>query len=110
MLEENIITMCVRELGYDRLSSFSYKAIWSTTEVEHFLFFSPYATPKVFLTADFGLRNADAQSFGARSVQVYGGEAYHLVAQDERKQCYMRFPLGKLAGWNPRWSLNLSRI
>src|SRR5262249_16045264 len=32
------------------------------------------------------------------------------VAQDERKQCYMRFPLGKLAGWNPRWSLNLSRM
>src|SRR5437773_2362930 len=106
MSREVAITTCLRELGYECLSPLSLQAIWSTAEVEHFLFFSTYGPSKSFLTVDFGLRNADAQSFGASSIQTYGGEAYHLVAQDERKQCYMRFPLGKLAGWNPRWSLD----
>jgi hypothetical protein len=110
MLKEKTITSIVGEQEYARLKRFSYRAIWSTADVEHFLFFSTYGNPRAFLTADFGMRNVDAQNFSVKSIQAYGGEAYHFVARDARNQCYMRFPLGKLAGWTPRWSLNFLKM
>jgi hypothetical protein len=110
MLKERTITSIVGEQEYARLKRFSYKANWSTPDVEHFLFFSTYGNPRAFLTADFGVRNVDAQNFSVKSIQAYGGGAYHLVARDESNQCYMRFPLGKLAGWAPRWSLTFSKM
>jgi hypothetical protein len=110
MLKENIINATVREFEYARVNGYSYRAMWSTPEVEHFLFFSTYGTPEAFLTADFGIKNSDAQTFGAKCVQVYGGKAYEHIGEDEKRQCYMRFPLGKLAGWDGRWSLNVSKM
>jgi hypothetical protein len=105
MPNETLVTAALAEFGYARLKRLVYKASWSVHEIEHFLFFSLYGKPKVFLTSDFGVRNTGAQAFGTRSVEAYGGEVYRCIGQEEREQCYMRFPLGKLAGWKPRWSL-----
>ncbi|SRR5258708_6099940 len=108
MLREKTITLGLKELGYVRCGRFVYKAGWSTSEVEHYLYFSTYGTPKEFLTGDFGVRNEAAQLFGVKCIQAYGGAIYHLLEGDEPTHCYMRFPLGKIAGWNPRWSLAIS--
>jgi hypothetical protein len=108
VLTEKSIAAGLREIGYARAKPLVYKATWSAPEVEHFLFFTLYGTPKEFLAGDFGVRNCNAQAFGVRCAQAYGGEAYRLVGQEEGQRCYMRFPLGKLAGWKPRWSLTVS--
>jgi len=108
MLKEKAITLGLKELGYIRCKRFIYKAGWSVPDVEHYLYFSMYGSPREFLAGDFGLRNEAAQSFGIKCVRAYGGAIYQFGAQDEPIQCYMRFPLGKIAGWNPRWSLTLS--
>ncbi|MBR1120784.1 hypothetical protein JQ628_04590 [Bradyrhizobium lablabi] len=108
MLKEKTITLRLKELGYLRCGRFIYKASWSAPDVEHYLYFSTYGSPKEFLAGDFGVRNEAAQSFGVKCVRAYGGAIYRLVEQDEPMRCYMRFPLGKIAGWSPRWSLTLS--
>jgi hypothetical protein len=108
MLKEKTITLGLQELGYVRCGKFVYKAGWGTPDVEHYLYFSMYGTPKEFLAGDFGVRNVAAQSFGVKCIRAYGGAIYQFVEADEPMRCYMRFPLGKVAGWNPRWSLTLS--
>jgi hypothetical protein len=42
MFDEQSITPGLAELGYLRLKKLTYKAPWSLTDVEHFLFFSLY--------------------------------------------------------------------
>jgi hypothetical protein len=108
MLKEKAITLGLKELGYVRCGKFIYRTGWSTPDVEHYLYFSMYGTPKEFLAGDFGVRNEAAQSFGVKCVRAYGGALYQFVEVDKPMQCYMRFPLGKVAGWYPRWSLTLS--
>ena len=110
MLKEKRITLGLEELGYVRCGRFIYKAAWSTPDAEHYLYFSMYGAPREFLSGDFAIRNEAAQSFGVRCVRTYGGALYQLVEEDEPTRCYMRFPLGKVAGWNPRWSLTLSTL
>jgi|GraSoi2013_100cm_1033763.scaffolds.fasta_scaffold42341_3 hypothetical protein len=108
MLKEKTITLGLTELGYVRCGRFVYKAGWSTPDVEHYLYFSTYGTPREFLTADFGVRNEAAQLFGVKCIQAYGGAVYDFLEENEPTHSYMRFPLGKIAGWNPRWSLTIS--
>lgn len=108
MLKEATIARALKGFGYVRCGRFEYRAAWSTPDAEHFLFFSMYGTPREFLAADFGIRNVAAQTFGVKCVRAYGGAVYQLVEQNEPNRCYMRFPLGKQAGWEPRWSLSLS--
>jgi hypothetical protein len=40
MFDEKSIAPGLAELGYLRLKKLTYKASWSLTDVEHFLFFS----------------------------------------------------------------------
>ncbi len=110
MLYEVQINDALSELGYRRLRRFAYKALWSTPDVEHFLYFSVYGRPREFLTADFGLRNEQAQAFAFKSVQAYGGELYQLARHDVSSHCSMRFSLGQLASWHPRASLHLPEM
>jgi hypothetical protein len=48
MFDEKSIILGLAELGYLRLKKLTYKASWSSTEVEHFLFFSPYGSGNYF--------------------------------------------------------------
>jgi hypothetical protein len=110
MLDETPIKEALSDIGYRRLKRFVYKATWSTHAVEHFLYFSLYGKPKEYLTADFGLRNEQAQAFGFKSVRAYGGELYQLARHDVRTHCAMIFSLGRLALWKPRSSLYLPSL
>lgn len=110
MLKESVITNAVAELKYERIKRFTYRAIWSTSDVEHLLFFSLWGTPKNFLAADFGVRNKSAEAFGTECVHAFGGPIYQLMKNDEETDCFMKFSLGKLARWEPRSSLKVREV
>ena len=108
--EETSVKEAMAEAGYERLKRYVYRAKWSTSEVEHFVYFQLYGTPKEYLAADFGLRNRQAEVFANKSIQAYGGDIYQLLRYDERSDCSMRFSLGQLASWGIRSSLKISAM
>jgi hypothetical protein len=107
---EALVSRTLKDLGYQRVKRHVYRALWGSTEVEHFLYFSIWGTPKHFMAADFGLRNSRAEAFGVRSILTHGGELYRLMKHDETNDCTIKFSLGKLAGWEPRSSIYLPDV
>jgi hypothetical protein len=107
MFDEKSITPGLAELGYLRLKKRTYKASWSSTEVEHFLFLSLYGGGNYFV-CEFGIRNPPAERFAVECLKSFGGPLFQTLRFDPRFDCHMRFSLGGLAGWGPRWSLKLS--
>ena len=97
-------------LQYVPVGDFSYKSLWGEKNVEHFLYFSAYGAPKQFLSADFGLRNREAEQFSVDLIKEIGGKLYRTWRHNAKRDCSMRFPFGKLAGWAPRWSIDVLRI
>jgi hypothetical protein len=84
-------------VGFDRLSEYIYRASWSTTEVEHFLYFG--ADSRQYFTAEFGLRNLKAEEFGVESMVKYGHQNFRLwqMQRDPATACSMMFSLGTLS-------------
>jgi hypothetical protein len=74
------------------------------------MYFSLYGTPKDFLTADFGLKNREAEMFAIGEIKKYGGVSYHVLRYDERIDTFMRFSLGTLASWGLRESITISAM
>ena len=107
MFDEKSITSGLAELGYRRLKKRTYKASWSSADVEHFLFFSLHSGGRYF-SCDFGIRNPPAERFALECVKLYGGPAFQSIRFDPRDGCSMRFSLGGLARWGTRWSLTIS--
>src|SRR5712664_314791 len=110
VLEKPSLTAAMADVGYEYLKRHVYRAEWSTPEVEHFVYFQLYGTPKEYLAADFGIRNKEAESFAIRSIKAYGGDIYRLLRHDDRRDCSMRFSLGQLATWGIRSSLKISAV
>jgi hypothetical protein len=106
-IDENVISRPLADLGYKRVKRYVYRALWSSEDVEHFLYFSTWGAPKDYLTTYFGLRNPRAELFGVRSILAYGGHLYRLMRRDAGTDCCMKFSLGMLAGWQPRASIYL---
>ena len=109
MLDENVLVTALNAVQYERIAQLIYKANWSTPEVEHFLFFSVHGSPEQFLNAHFGFRNPAAQDFSFRSILKYGGEAFRLLKQDSRTDCFLRFSFHRLQPTR-RWSLHISEF
>jgi hypothetical protein len=104
------LTSAMATIGYLPMEPCVYRAEWSTPQVEHFIYILFYGEPKAYLTADFGLRNGDAQAFALRSIRKFGGELYQLMRHDEPSHNPMRFSLGRFLSWGPRGSLKISTI
>lgn len=105
MFDEKFINNTLSDLGYKRMRRFTYKALWSTPEVEHFLYLQLYGTPNNVLTAGFGFRNLPAELFSFRSIRTYGGDLGCLIRHDQRFDCFMNFGFGRLKSPANRWSL-----
>jgi hypothetical protein len=108
MFDEPALASALAEAGYRRVRRHVYRAEWST-EVEHFIYFQLYGTPKDYLGADFGIRNKQAEIFAIRSLQAYGGPLERLLRPDYRNGCFMRFPLSD-ESWGLRSSLTISSM
>jgi hypothetical protein len=111
MFDERSVTAALADVGYRRLKRNIYRADWST-DVEHFLYFQLYGTPRDYLTADFGVRTKDAEIFAHRAIQAYGPDIHRLVPSyfDERTDCSMIFSFSLLASWGTRSSLRISSM
>jgi hypothetical protein len=110
MFDERPLKSAMAELGYKRLKRYVYSADWSTSDVEHFMYYSLYGTPKDFITADFGVRNKEAEIFAIGAIKRYGGDLYQLLRYDEKSDTFMRFSLGTLASWGLRSSIKISSM
>jgi hypothetical protein len=109
MFDERSMASGLAELGYLRLKKQVYRASWSSTDVEHFLFLSLYGGGNYF-TCEFGLRNAAAERFAVECLRLFGGPVFRDVRFDPRFDCRMRFSLGALAGWPSRSSLLITAM
>jgi hypothetical protein len=110
MLDERSLSTAMANLGYQWLKRHVYRADWSTSDVEHFMYFSLYGTPEDFVTADFGVRNREAEIFALGAIKIYGGNLYQLLQYNEETDTFMRFSLGTLASWGLRSSLRISTM
>jgi len=107
MFDEKPMTSGLAELGYLRLKKRTYKASWSSEDVEHFLFLSLHSGRHYF-TCDFGIRNPPAERFALECLKLHGGPFFQTIRFDPRYGCSMRFSLGRLAGWGFRSTLTIS--
>ncbi|WP_041536002.1 hypothetical protein [Parvibaculum lavamentivorans] len=96
VFEDTLIQKELAVIGYDRLRKSVYRATWSTAEVEHFLYFGQDS--RQYFTAQFGLRNPDAQKFGIEAMVKYGHPNFQLWAKerDVVVECSMTFHFASL--------------
>ena len=107
MFDEKSITPGLSELGYVRLKRLTYKASWSSTDVEHFLFASVFGGGDRFL-CDFEIRNPGAERFARECLKLFSAPGLREFRFSPRYDCSNRFPLGKWAGWSIGWTLTIS--
>ena len=96
MFEDKLMQRELAAVGYDRLRKFIYRASWSTAAVEHFLYFGKDS--RQYFTAEFGLRNPDADQFGVETMVKYGHHPnFQLWARErDATTCSMTFDFGRL--------------
>jgi hypothetical protein len=108
---EDLLTKALAPLGYRRVDKLTYRADWSTIEVEHTLWFDSYGNPKVYLTGDAGLRNKEAEAFAQQCRQRYGSKIGLRCRRESGKVdppwfCPMHFSIGRMFDWSIRSSLD----
>jgi hypothetical protein len=108
MLDRTHMAELLGSLGFKKIGRNVFKRTSSTAEVEHFFYAYPWGLRGEYLSADFGVRNPQAESFSIDCIRKFGGEGFSVLKHDARLDCKMRFPFGKVAGWQPRWSLDTS--
>jgi hypothetical protein len=79
MFDEKSLTPGLSELGYVRLKRLTYKASWSSTDVEHLLFASLFGGGNYFL-CDFGIRNLGAEQFALECLKLFSAPASVMSA------------------------------
>jgi hypothetical protein len=96
MFEDKLMQRELAAIGYDRFRKYIYRASWSTADVEHFLYFGKDS--RQYFTAEFGLRNPDADRFGVETMVKYGHPNHQLWLRerDAATACSMTFEFGRL--------------
>jgi hypothetical protein len=88
--------------GYECVGEGVYRALWSTLDVEHFIYIfgdlGDLDDPerRDTLTGDFGIRNQVAEAFSCNAIHAYGGEIFRLFKCAEPTSCAMRFSFARL--------------
>ncbi len=108
---DDLLTKALAPARYRRVEKLTYRANWSTDDVEQFLLFDTYGNPKQFLTGNVGLRNAKAETFADQCQQRYACKTYFQCMPKGGYVyppffCPMHFSIGSLFGWGARGSLD----
>jgi hypothetical protein len=101
-LIEASVNPVLLDVGYERVDEGVYRALWSTLDVEDFIYI--FGDVRDFddikrrdtLTGDFGIRNPVAESFSCNAIHAYGGEIFRLFKCAEPTSCAMRFSFARL--------------
>lgn len=104
----NAVERAMSSLDYSKLDGLVFRTAAADSKVEHHLVFDLWGERERFLTGQFGMKYAPAEAFAAQCVLLYGGPLYQLMELDDPNHCSMKFPIGSLAKWTPRESLDLS--
>jgi hypothetical protein len=98
------------QLGYQHVEGSDYRARWSNSEVEHFIYLVPSraGSPP---GAKFGLRNLCADRFAAKCVVRHGWSVFHTAFQGRKESgSFMQFSFARFElFWNRR-SIPLGRL
>jgi hypothetical protein len=90
-------------LGYQPVEGRDYRASWSNSEVEHFIYLlsSRAGSPP---GASFGLRNLRADRFAAKCIIRHGWSFFHTVNEGRKEtDCFMQFSFARFElFWNRR--------
>ena len=110
---DDVLAEALAPIGYARVDKLTYRAEWSTPDVEQILWFDTYGNPKEFLVGDAGLRNANAEAFARQCQQRYASPLIlQCLNQESGKRspwlCPLHFSVGSLLRWGLRSSLNLA--
>jgi hypothetical protein len=91
VFDDAFMQMNLAAVGYICLSKNVYRASWSTAEVEHFLYFG--TDSRRYFTAEFGLRNPEAEEFGIEAIAKYGHPNFQLWQREQNSatECSMTF-------------------
>ena len=96
---DDLLTAALADVGYKRIAKLAYRADWSTTDVEHILSFETQGTPKIFMFASAGLRNAEAEAFADQCQRQY---TMPVIRNSKFPFpswfCSMHFSMNRLAG------------
>jgi hypothetical protein len=101
---DSIAAPALRDAGYEYVQGGIYKALWSTMEVEHFIYIRELEKIAGHIHADFGVRNFKAEVFSCNIIHAYGGEIFSLFKCAEPTSCVMRFGVGRLEP--TRWPIS----
>jgi hypothetical protein len=98
---DKVAAPVLREAGYEHVDEGVYKAVWSTAEIEHFVYLKELTKSAGYVSADFGIRNVKAEVFGCNIIHAYGGEIFSSFNCAEPTFCAMRFGFARLdpTGW-----------
>src|SRR5215467_46288 len=92
---EGATTPVLLRAGYEQIDTLTYKARWSSADVEHFIYFEEGGKTKGLFSGYFGIRNAEAEAFSVDAIRRYSGEFHFQVLRyNERTTCTMRFYFG----------------
>jgi hypothetical protein len=106
---EASVSPVLKEAGYEQVSGFSYKANWSSADVEHFVYLEEGAKTKGLYSGSFGIRNREAERFGVNAIRHYSSEFHFQALQyDERITCMMRCPFHRFKP--PAWLLYVPHL
>jgi hypothetical protein len=96
MYNDKLMETEMRSIEYIRQTKFIYKALWSSADVEHFVFFSKDS--RGYFEGTFGLRNRFVEEFGIDAIIKYGHPNRQLIRQyrDPRTACSMSFEFGRI--------------
>jgi hypothetical protein len=75
---DDLLAGALAKVGYVRVGKLAYRAAWSTQDVEHFLTFDPYGTPKIYLQGDVCLRNKEADAFAEQCRCRYTSPVFEI--------------------------------
>lgn len=95
-MQEDSVANEMLSLGYVRVDRGVFKASWSSTTVEHFVFLS--SDSRQYMGAQFGLRNPPAEDFGCASLCKYGHPNFGRLRQHRKSEttCNMTFDFGRI--------------
>jgi hypothetical protein len=97
-------------LGYSRVEKLVYRQSRSESEVEHYVYFSFWGSPKQYFTAHYDFFDIAADSFAVKEIKKLAGLAYDSIKFASVAHGSPEYPLGRLAKWEPRDSIYLPSV
>jgi hypothetical protein len=97
-------TPILQQAGHEKVDILTYKARWSSADVEHFIYFKEGGKTKGLFSGYFGIRNTEAEAFSVNAIRRYSGEFHFQVLRyNEHTTCTMRFYFGVFVP--PLWDI-----